>query len=87
MLPVVEGAGAPPAAPVADVPERITIGELRELLAHAEPVVLVDVRTDRTYRGDGLRAAGAVRLPPEDAVRTARQLGLEHHATLVVYCA
>jgi NhaP-type Na+/H+ or K+/H+ antiporter len=87
MLPVVEGVEALPVAPAADVPERITIGELRELWAHKEPVVLVDVRTDRTYRGDGLRAAGAVRLPPEDAVRTARQLGLEQHATLVVYCA
>jgi hypothetical protein len=50
-------------------------------------VTLVDVRTDRTYRGDAQRARGAVRLPPEDAVRTARQLGLEQHATLVVYCA
>lgn len=87
MLPVVERAETPREAPVADVPERITIGELRELWAHEEPVVLVDVRTDRTYRGDSMRAAGAVRLPPEDAVRTARQLGLEQHATLVVYCA
>jgi len=71
----------------ADVPERMTIDELRELTSRDEPVVLVDVRTDRTYRGDALRARGAVRLPPEDAVRTARQLGLEQHATLVVYCA
>jgi rhodanese-related sulfurtransferase len=75
------------AAAAAEVPERITVGELRELWAREEPVVLVDVRTDRTYRGDALRARGAVRLPPEDAVRTARQLGLEQHATLVVYCA
>ena len=87
MLPVVEQTAAPRATEAADVPERITIGELRELRAHDEPVILVDGRSDRTYRGDGLRAAGAVRLPPEDAVRTARQLGLEQHATLVVYCA
>jgi NhaP-type Na+/H+ or K+/H+ antiporter len=87
MLPVVEETEAPRAEPAAEVPERITLGELRELWAHRAPVVLVDVRTDRTYRGDGLRAAGAVRLPPEDAVRTARQLGLEQHATLVLYCA
>ena len=87
MLPVVEETEALPAAPAVEVPERITIGELRELQAHEAPVVLVDARSDRTYRGDGLRAAGAVRVPPEDAVRTARQLGLEQHATLVVYCA
>jgi NhaP-type Na+/H+ or K+/H+ antiporter len=71
----------------ADVPERITIDEVRELWQQAEPVVLVDVRTDRTYGGDGLRARGAIRIPPDDPVRTARQVGLEHHATLVVYCA
>ena len=87
MLPVVEETEVPRGAPAGEVPERITIGELRELWAHGAPVVLVDVRTDRTYRGDGVRAAGAVRLPPEDAVRTARQLGLEQHATLVLYCA
>ena len=71
----------------AEVPERITIGELRELWAHGDPVALVDVRTDRTYRTDALRARNAVRIPPEDAVRAARQLGLEQHATLVIYCA
>lgn len=87
MLPVAERTEAPRAAPTADVPERITMGELRELWSHGEPVILVDGRSDRTYRADSLRAAGAVRLPPEDAVRTARQLGLEQHATLVVYCA
>lgn len=73
-------------APAA-VPERITIPELRALWDRGEPVVLVDVRTDRSYRGDERRARGAVRVPPEDAVRSARQLGLAQHATLVVYCA
>lgn len=86
-LPVVEQSEAPPAALAAEVPERITIDEVRELLSREDPVALVDVRTDRTYRGDALRARGAVRLPPDDAVRSARQLGLEQHATLVVYCA
>jgi NhaP-type Na+/H+ or K+/H+ antiporter len=87
MLPVVAQASLPQSPATADVPERITIGELRELWTHGAPVTLVDVRTDRTYRGDALRARGAMRLPPEDAVRTARQLGLEQHATLVIYCA
>ena len=87
MLPVAERTEAPRVAPAAEVPERITIGELRELWAHGEPVILVDGRSERTYRGDNLRATGAVRMPPDDAVRTARQLGLDQHATLVVYCA
>src|SRR5207237_1220515 len=68
-------------------PERITIDELRALWARHAPVLLVDVRTDRTYRNDPLRARGAVRVPPDDVVRTARALRLEQHATLVLYCA
>ena len=69
------------------VPERITIPELRELWARGAPLVVVDARTERTYGPDEWRARDAVRLPPDDAVRTARQLGLAQHATLVVYCA
>jgi NhaP-type Na+/H+ or K+/H+ antiporter len=86
-LPIVETLPAASVVDAAEVPERITIPELRDLWARGEPVRLVDVRTDRTYRADALRARGAVRIPPDDAVRTARQLGLEQHATLVIYCA
>ncbi|MFL5614622.1 MAG: cation:proton antiporter [Gemmatimonadaceae bacterium] len=73
--------------PATNAPERITTTEVRELLTRGEPVILVDVRTDRTYRNDPLRAKGALRLPPEAVVRTARRLRLEQRATLVVYCA
>jgi rhodanese-related sulfurtransferase len=50
-------------------------------------VVLADVRTDRSYEADNLQAQGALRLPPDDAVRRARELGLDHHGTVVLYCA
>ena len=85
--------GVPPAvqpvpeAPSEDVPERITIPELRRLIERGEPTVIVDTRTERSFRDDPLRARGAVRMLPDDALRTARQLGLAQHATLVVYCA
>jgi NhaP-type Na+/H+ or K+/H+ antiporter len=69
------------------VPERITLDELRRLRAAGESVVLADVRTERSHRADNLRAEGAIRLPPDDAVRRARELGLDHHATVVLYCA
>ncbi|HEY2376603.1 MAG TPA: cation:proton antiporter [Gemmatimonadaceae bacterium] len=85
-LPTIE-LRAPPSAFLGPTPERITIGELRELWARHAPVVLIDGRSDRTYRNDGLRARGALRVPPDDAVRAARALRLEQHATLVVYCA
>ncbi|HYF39783.1 MAG TPA: cation:proton antiporter, partial [Gemmatimonadales bacterium] len=69
------------------VPERITLDELRRLQAAGMPVVLADVRTERSHRADNLAAAGAVRISPDDAVRQARELGLDHHATVVLYCA
>jgi sodium/hydrogen antiporter len=69
------------------VPERITLDELRQLQEAGAPVILGDVRTDRSYAADNLRARGAIRLPPDDAVRRARQLGLDYHATVVLYCA
>jgi hypothetical protein len=84
---------APPAqaltteSSAAAVPERITLDEVRRLQEAGKPVVLADVRTDRTYQTDNLQAKGAIRLPPDDAVRRARELGLDHHATVVLYCA
>ncbi|HEU4563850.1 MAG TPA: cation:proton antiporter [Gemmatimonadaceae bacterium] len=85
--PVTAAAGANGGAPVSADPERITIDEYQRLVAHGEPVIVVDARTDRTYRLDDVTARGAVRLPPDDAPRRARELGLANHATLVVYCA
>jgi NhaP-type Na+/H+ or K+/H+ antiporter len=69
------------------VPERITLEELRRLREAGERVILADVRTDRSYVADNLKAAGAIRLPPDDAARRARELGLDHHGTVVLYCA
>jgi hypothetical protein len=57
------------------------------MLARSEPVVLVDARTDRSFRVDPRHAAGAIRLPPDDPVRAATERRLSQHATLVVYCA
>jgi NhaP-type Na+/H+ and K+/H+ antiporter len=82
-------APAAASAPTAEhkVPERITLGELGQLRATGEPIVLADVRTERSYRDDNIQAEGAVRLPPDDAVRLARAKRLSNHATLVLYCA
>lgn len=71
---------------VAD-PLRISIDDLRALQAKREPVVIVDARSDRTYDGDPITAAAAVRLRPDDPVRDATEKRLSQRATLVVYCA
>jgi NhaP-type Na+/H+ or K+/H+ antiporter len=77
----------PPAPSDAAVPERITIDEFRAVQRSGEPVIVADVRTERSYRDDADIAAGALRLPPEDAVRLAREKRLDQNATLVLYCA
>jgi NhaP-type Na+/H+ and K+/H+ antiporter len=76
-------------APVkaAAVPERITIDEVRQLQEAGEQVTVADVRTARAWNDDPVQAQGTVRLLPDDAVRRARQLGLDHHGTVVLYCA
>jgi NhaP-type Na+/H+ or K+/H+ antiporter len=67
--------------------DRITVTELRRLWNRGEPVTIVDARTERSYSRDNARARGAVRIPPEHAVETAKEIGLSQHATVVVYCA
>jgi NhaP-type Na+/H+ and K+/H+ antiporter len=64
----------------------VTLDELRALRDAGEPVVLADVRTERTYSPSALKALGAVRLDPEAAVREARTLGLPLGAWVIPYC-
>jgi NhaP-type Na+/H+ or K+/H+ antiporter len=82
--------GAPlapaPSSAVADATP-ITIEELRGRLDRGDKVQIIDSRADRNWAQDNRVARGAIRLPPNDAVRTARELGLDRHGSLVVYCA
>jgi NhaP-type Na+/H+ or K+/H+ antiporter len=70
-----------------ETPETITIEGLRALQRDGEPYVLVDARAERNYANDDIKAAGAVRLNPDDPVRDATAQRLSQRATLVVYCA
>jgi hypothetical protein len=67
--------------------QRITLAELRELRAGGASVTIVDARAERSYGADDIQAVGAVRVAPDDAVRSATAIGLSHHGTLVIYCA
>jgi sodium/hydrogen antiporter len=69
------------------VPEKITIQEFRDLHRSGESIVVGDVRTERSYRDDPNIGIGAIRLPPDDAVRLARERRFDPNATLVLYCA
>ena len=70
-----------------EAPGPITIDEMRSLQAKGEPVVIVDARSNSNYDSDSIKAAGAVRLSPDDPVRDATQQRLSQRSTLVVYCA
>lgn len=70
------------AAPRA-VPERITLDEMQS----SDDIVLLDVRTPRTFETDPVVARGAIRMPPDEAVRLARAHKIPWTATLVAYCA
>jgi NhaP-type Na+/H+ or K+/H+ antiporter len=66
--------------------ERITLSELQRLWDRGEPVILLDVRKDRTYRDDDLQARGAIRLHPDRARMAAAELALPREDWLVAYC-
>jgi NhaP-type Na+/H+ or K+/H+ antiporter len=84
-LPVLEPA-APALAP-ATAPQRIGAEELRVLQAGGDPVVILDVRKQRTLEASDSTAAGAVRIDPEQAVREVERLKPPKEAWLVAFCA
>jgi sodium/hydrogen antiporter len=67
--------------------QTISIDELTRLWRANEPVVILDVRTERSIEDSDTQAKGAVRLSPEDLVHEARRLGLDPEAWLIAYCA
>ncbi len=84
VLPILASA-APPAGD--RIPERLSIEELRALWDAGEPVVILDVRTQRSLETSEATARGAIRLDPESAVQEAKRLHLPIGARLVAFCA
>jgi sodium/hydrogen antiporter len=80
-------AGVADAADAPGAERPITIDEVRALQRRGEPVILVDARATRSYGEDTRQAVGAVRVAPDDPVRSAIEQRLSKHATLMVYCA
>jgi rhodanese-related sulfurtransferase len=66
--------------------DRISLGELDELLRRGEQVFILDARKDDVYQASATRAAGAIRVPPDRALETVSGLGLPKDAWLVSYC-
>jgi sodium/hydrogen antiporter len=66
---------------------RISLDEMRRLIHKGAQVIVLDVRTERTYEGSDVQARGAIRLVPDRVGSQARALGLPHDAWLIAYCA
>jgi NhaP-type Na+/H+ or K+/H+ antiporter len=66
---------------------RITIDQVLRLKEAGAPVIILDVRTDRSLDTSELQIEGAIRLPPDHVVDRARELGLPKDAWLIAYCA
>lgn len=67
--------------------QSITLEELAELQKSRDPVVLLDVRTERSRDTSDLQAKGSVRISPDNVVIQANALKLPKEAWLIAYCA
>jgi membrane protein DedA with SNARE-associated domain len=63
---------------------RISAPELKEMLERGENVVVVDLRSDLTYRMDGLKVLGAIHIPPHQFERRYKEI--PPGRTVVMYC-
>ena len=85
------------ALPVIDTPvsesiqavgtQSITLAELAQLQKTGAPVIILDVRTERSRDTSDYQAQGSVRVAPENVVGQAQQLNLPKDAWLIAYCA
>ncbi|HMD83535.1 MAG TPA: VTT domain-containing protein [Terriglobia bacterium] len=63
---------------------RIPAPELKERLDRGEPIVIVDLRSDLSYHGDGVKVASAIWIPPEDFEE--RYTEIPRGRPVVMYC-
>jgi NhaP-type Na+/H+ or K+/H+ antiporter len=67
--------------------QSITLEDLEQLQKSGDPVVLLDVRTERSRDTSDSQAKGSVRMPPENVVAQAKEMKLPKEAWLIAYCA
>ena len=65
----------------------IALNEVLELQKHDEPVIILDVRSERSFEDSDLLAKGAIRIHPDEAVRKASELQLDKNSWLIAFCA
>ena len=63
---------------------RISAPELKERLERGDAIVIVDLRSDLSYHGDGVKVAGAIWIPPDDFEE--RYTEIPPGRPVVMYC-
>jgi membrane protein DedA with SNARE-associated domain len=63
---------------------RISAPELKERLDRGERIVVVDLRSEMSYRVDGLKVKGAIHIPPSQFDRRYQEIPMGR--TVVMYC-
>jgi sodium/hydrogen antiporter len=66
--------------------DRISIADLRRLWEEGAPVVILDVRTERSFNREPLQAAGSIRMQPDHVAERAQELNLPRDAWIIPYC-
>jgi NhaP-type Na+/H+ or K+/H+ antiporter len=79
--------GEPNVEPEPADSDRISIQELRQLLENGQPVLLLDVRSERSFARSDRQAQGAIRFFPDHIAERAAELDLPRNAWLIAYCA
>ena len=68
-------------------PASLSLEQLRHLWDTGASLVLLDVRTERSYEPSPTQARGAIRMPPDHVDERASELNLPREAWIVCYCA
>jgi NhaP-type Na+/H+ or K+/H+ antiporter len=67
--------------------DRISVEELRRLRASGAPVLVLDARSEPSFASSEFQAQGAVRMPPDQAVRGIAELNVPRDTWIVAFCA
>jgi sodium/hydrogen antiporter len=76
-----------PDATVRNDSDLISVEELRKLQSEGAPVLVVDVRAETSFNSSPFLAQGALRIPPDQAVRRITELNIPRHSWIVAFCA
>lgn len=67
--------------------DRVSVEEVRRLQISGAPVLLLDVRSEPSFRSSVFQAQGALRIPPDYAARRVAELNVPRQTWLIAFCA